>query len=397
MPLTEKGYERPNYDDILEAQIDRAKLLFGDDIDTNENTPLGKYIRLNVTDLADVYEILEKIYYSRFPNTAQGVSLDRLCPFVGITRNQATYAKHEVKFTGEAGEYVPEAFEVSAGDILFHTYDSVQIGGDGTATAIVECEEAGTVGNVTVGSIDTIVNPDTNVESVEHISISEYAVDIESDTELRYRFNRALSNAGAGTTNAIAAAITSVPLVDGVEIIENNTDEEINGLPAHSFACYVNAPDSQNTLIAEAIFRKKPTGIKSIGDVSINIVDDFGLNHSVTFYKTRQIAVKIYMYIITTNSFEANGLDKIKDNVVEYVNKLKNGEDVYYQMIYACTVSGAIPMTSVINGSTNNLNIGSNEVARTKKDYVLVGIYDENRNFISGDTVDDYRNLLSED
>ena len=37
MALTELGYERPTYDDLLEAQIERAKLLFGEDIDTNEN------------------------------------------------------------------------------------------------------------------------------------------------------------------------------------------------------------------------------------------------------------------------------------------------------------------------------------------------------------------------
>ena len=41
MGLTELGFERPTYDDLLEAQIARAKELFGEDIDTNETTPLG--------------------------------------------------------------------------------------------------------------------------------------------------------------------------------------------------------------------------------------------------------------------------------------------------------------------------------------------------------------------
>ena len=81
MGLTELGFERPTYDDLLEAQIARAKELFGEDIDTNETTPLGKYIRLNVADLANAYEVLEDIYYARFPHTARGTSLDRLCPF----------------------------------------------------------------------------------------------------------------------------------------------------------------------------------------------------------------------------------------------------------------------------------------------------------------------------
>ena len=102
MPLTELGFERPTYDELLQKQIERAKLLFGDDIDTGETTPFGKYIRINVADFADLYELAEKVYYARFPNAATGVSLDRLCPFVGISRNPATYARHKIRFHGTA-------------------------------------------------------------------------------------------------------------------------------------------------------------------------------------------------------------------------------------------------------------------------------------------------------
>ena len=145
MGITELGFERPNYDDLLEAQIDRAKELFGEDIDTTDSTALGKYIRLNVTDLAECYEILEDIYFARFPNTARGVSLDRLLPFAGIARNQATCAAHNITFTGTAGEYVPDGFEVSAndGNLIFHTYEALQIGTNGTVDGVVYCEEAG--------------------------------------------------------------------------------------------------------------------------------------------------------------------------------------------------------------------------------------------------------------
>ena len=399
MPLTNNGYERPTYDDIVEVQIDRAKQLFGEDIDTNENTPLGKYIRLNCADLAEIYEILEMIYYARFPNTAKGVSLDRLCPFVGITRNQATYAKHEVKFTGEAGEYVPEAFEVSAGDILFHTYNRVQLGEDGTATAVVECETAGTVGNVTIGSIDTIVNPDTNVESVEHISVLEYAEDLESDTDLRYRFNKALSNAGAATTKAIAAAITSVPLVDGVEIIENNTDKEVNGLPPHTFACYVLAPETQYPLIAEAIFSKKPTGIISVGDISVDIVDEYGESQTVSFYETNILYPKIYIEIFTDSNYKTDGINQIKQNIINYINGLKIGEDVYISKLIASAsnVAGVNAKSAYINCSSyGDFTVESNEVARVILDYVYVGIYNDDWDLIGGDDWDEYEKLVEE-
>ena len=93
MPLTSKGFERLTYDEIVNKKIQKAKELFGEDIDTSELTPLGKFIRINAFDLAEAEEEAEYIYYSIFPNTASGVSLDRLCTFVGISRNPATSAK----------------------------------------------------------------------------------------------------------------------------------------------------------------------------------------------------------------------------------------------------------------------------------------------------------------
>lgn len=80
MVLTDKGFQRPTYDDLLTRQENRAKTLFGEDIDTSSQSILGKYIRLNVEDLAECYELLEEIYYAIFPGSARGQSLDRaLC------------------------------------------------------------------------------------------------------------------------------------------------------------------------------------------------------------------------------------------------------------------------------------------------------------------------------
>lgn len=374
MPLTELGYKRPTYDDLLEAQIERAKLLFGKDIDTNDNTPLGKYIRLNVKDFAAVYEDLELIYYSRYPNTATGVSLDRLCAFVGIARNPATYARHKIRFNGVAGEYVPEAFEVSTADgtVAFHLYDALLIGADGTVEGVVECEQAGTAGNVAIGKIDTIVNPDANVESIEHLSVEMYGEETETDVALRNRFNQTIQGTGAGTTSAIKSAIAKVPLVDGVEVVENYTDETANGIPPHSFECFVLSPESQDVLIGEAIFNKKPLGIKSHGDVEVEVVDESGVTHAVSFSRTKQKNVYIRLTVITNVYFENGGEEQIKSNIAQYINSLTNGEAVYLSSLYGYIFKtvGVVNVSSLTistDGSTygtNNVTVDISEVAR---------------------------------
>ena len=132
MPVTELGFVRRTFDEILADKITRAKELFGEDIDTSDLTPLGKYIRINAYDQALTEEEAEGIYYSIFPNTARGTSLDRLCPFAGVARNPATKARHIVKFYGTAEKTVPAGFLVATdSDISFATLEDIVFGESG--------------------------------------------------------------------------------------------------------------------------------------------------------------------------------------------------------------------------------------------------------------------------
>lgn len=370
--LTELGFNRPTYQELLDAQMERAKILFGEDIGTDDKTPLGKYIRLNVQDISDLYEIAEVIYYARFPDSAIGQSLDRLVPFAGIARNPATYAEHNVKFTGTAGEIIPGGFLVAAGDIQFYTLDDYTINIDGTVTGIVYCTQAGVIGNVATGKIDTIVESSQVVSEIQHLGVSKYGEDLEQDAELRSRFHKAISGAGSATVDAIRGAISRVPFVDGVEILENDTENTVDGLPPHSFECYVLSPTEQDQLIAEAIFSKKPIGIKSVGTVEKEVLDKGGKPHTIRFSRTLQKDIYIKCTVNVGNLFENDGEQQIKDSIAGYINNLKNNDDVYLSSIfgYIHKVSGVLnvpDLTMSTDGreyNTNNITISSKEVAR---------------------------------
>ena len=145
MALSEKGYNRPTYEEILASKIQTAEKLFGENIDTSETTPLGKFIRIGAYDLSKAYEDLENIYYSRFPNTANGLSLDRLCVFAGITRNPATYAEHTVTVTGNANTEVEEMIVCGEdSELIFHNIEPFTIPTSGTIDIIVQCSTYGT-------------------------------------------------------------------------------------------------------------------------------------------------------------------------------------------------------------------------------------------------------------
>ena len=382
MVLTEKGFKRPTYDELLTAQENRAKELFGEDIDTSSQSIFGKFIRLNVYDLAECYELLEGIYYARFPGSARGQSLDRLCTFAGITRNPSTASRIKVKIYGEIGATIPIAFLLSGNDQTFYTDASTLVGADGFAECYANCIEKGIVGNIPLGTEITIVNPKPDLERVELCEISSYGEDRESDTALRARFTKSIAGSGSATVNAIRGALSRVALVDGVAIVENDTNEVVDGRPAHSFECYILAPESQDQLIAEAIFAKKPLGVKCVGEIQIKVKDEGNKEHVVYFSRTKKKMIHVHCKILTNQYFESTGVTQIKDKLLERINSLSNGETVYLSSLYGYIyeVHGVVNVQALLisagdeDPATSNVEIGDHEVARCDADDIQIEV-----------------------
>lgn len=332
--LNDLGYCRPTFDELLTKQEERAKILFGDDIDISGQSVLGKFIRLCVDDYADIYEDLEQIYYSRFPNSASGTALDRLCPFAGLTRNPATYAQHKIEVHGTPDTIIKSDFLVcSSGGIEFHPVEESTIGENGAAQITVEAERAGVSGNV--DEITEIVNPAEKIDSITYLEMVYLAEDTERDYPLRIRFGKTISGTGSGTVNSIIGAVQRVSGVSGINLVENSTSEtDAQGRPPKSFEVYVFAPPEQDYAIAEAIFSKKPVGIPCLGDVAVEVRDAGGLPHTVRFSRTIKVLVYLKISIKTNRFFEMDGAEKIKESLSDYVSTLENGQDVVLSSLF---------------------------------------------------------------
>lgn len=338
--LDDLGFHRPTYAELLAEQETRARQLFGDDIETGEATALGKYIRLNTYDYARLYELAEKIYYARFPNFATGVQLDRLTPFANISRNPATVARHIVEFYGIAGKTVEQGSLVATGDgVTFYTLEDVTMQdeglGLGTARVTVECTEFGTVGNVAVGEIDRMGNPNGYVREVRHIALKLLAKDAETDKALRERFHDVVKGTGSGTWEALYGALERITNVDGVVIVENDTAETVGTMPPHSFQCYVVAPNTLDKQIGQTIFDKKPIGIKPLGEVEVTVLDSAGSAHIMRFSRAIEKQISLQATIKKTTSYPEDGTEQIKTNIANLINGLSNGDDVILSKLYS--------------------------------------------------------------
>ena len=367
MALTDTGYIRRTYDDILNDKIKRAKELFGEDIDTSDQTALGKFLRINAYDQAQAEETIESVYYARFPNTASGQSLDRLLVFGGITRNPAEAACYTVKVTGAAGYVVPVGFLVGTDtELTYYCTQEATIGDDGTCTIEVSCTEAGIIGNVNASAINKVTNPDVNITAVEGVECISAGRDEENDTDLRKRLKAAISGAGSCNEDAIRAALLRIPTVQYAAVISNDTDAvDDDGRPAHSFECYVLGGDDYEQEIAEAIFAKRPIGIQTVGDNSVTITDASGNERVVKYSKSLNVQITVRVRIKTAPTYPSDGAARIYEGVAGYINGLGIGNSLVHSALYGYIyrVTGVTEVTDLELSTDGGSTYGTDNIA----------------------------------
>lgn len=365
--INESGFQRPTFYELLSKQLERARELFGEDADTSETSVLGKFIRIQVYDLAVAYEELEKAYFARFPNTADGISLDRLCPFAGILRNPPTAARHRVKFTGTPGYIVPMETIVSTSEnITFYTDEVVTLSGEGEITARVCCTKLGKIGNVSVSEITELMNPTPGIKKVINVEILSLGEEAEGDYSLRRRWKQAIAGAGSANAAAIKAEILRVPNIESVTVIENDQDyTDEKGRPPHTFESYVLGLATRDEEIAKAIFRKKPIGIKAFGKILVNVPDEGGFNHEIRFTRSEEIYLKLKIRIKVNSTFEGeNGKSEIAQKLSSSVMGLGNGGDVIHSGLYGYihSVAGVVETVEILISTNHGATYGTGNV-----------------------------------
>lgn len=342
MPMTEQGFQKYTYAQILESLITRAKDLFGDDIDTSNNAVMGKYLRLLTKGFAAQEEALEQVYLSRYIDTATGVSLDRLTPFANITRNNATAAvlTATVTNTGESAATIAMGTKVTSGaGTLYHFTEAYTIAAGGSTEVHLECDELGTVGNEYTIPL-TFYNTQLEDLTITDVSIYTTGTDSETDAQLRARWKIALAGISSGTTDAIAGAVATCTGVEDVKVYENDTDDtDEDGIPAHGIWVIVKG-DAMNTVeIAQAIFNKKPAGIQTYGAETVDITTNVGQVQTICFDFATPVNMEVVIVCYDASVAGASEsrpeiAEEIFSNVEEYVNGLPIGATVYVSEMY---------------------------------------------------------------
>ena len=270
--LTDAGFRRPTYAELLDALEYKARELFGSKANLTVRSPLGIFLRIFAWMLNLLFSTLEDVYNSRFIDTAVGASLYNLGRALGLRLLGAQKAVGYLTFTGEEGVDVPEGFlaETTAGVQYITLRSGVIL--DGSVTLPASAVSPGPDGNTLEGTVKNITNPKLGIQSVTNAKPFDGGRNTETDAEFRERYYKSVDFAGGVNIDAIVAEVyESVEAVIAVTGEENDTDfKSASGLPPHSFE--VVAYGGLDEDIAKAIFKRKAAGVQTFGNTTVAVV-----------------------------------------------------------------------------------------------------------------------------
>lgn len=163
--VTPAGFVVKPFTDILNAKLDRARSLFGSDIDLRSTSALRKILDIASAEDQEHWKALEGAYYANFISTATGDALDLLGDDLGLQRENRQ-AAGQVTFT-LAGEAPGRNYTLPVGTLVetaapaksFRTTESTKLStAQKTATVAASAVLPGPSGNVPSAAIVQI-NP----------------------------------------------------------------------------------------------------------------------------------------------------------------------------------------------------------------------------------------------
>lgn len=386
--LTDRGFKRPDYEEILAAYENKAVELFGRNVNLTVRSPLGMFIRIFAWFSDILWQISEDVYNNGYVDTATGTSLFNCGKLIGISQLAAQKAIGEVTITGTTGTVVPVGYLLTtSSNIRFVVTQRGVMPAGGSITLPIQAQEAGTEGNVGANTITEAVTPMQGITAITNAMPTAQGRERETTEEFRDRYAQSTSLPGGSNSDAIRSEILKVESVGAAVVFENDTDiTDGNGLPPHSVEAIVYG--GVDSAIASAIHRRKSAGIQSYGTSSFSIVDASGNTREIFFSRPENKAIWFKVQDLVTDGASETIETDIANAIIRYIGGtdsaganyqgLSIGEDVLYNRIPAIinSVQGVVNYTLTIgtDGSTyayQDIAVTNRQVATTDVDKVV--------------------------
>lgn len=343
------------YPEVLEVLQDKARELWGEDINLSSASTLGKYVEMIAYERSLMIEHMQNLYNSKSIANSSGQALiDNLSDWA-IKPRKATYATGQLELTVETGATINRGTLFRGGNVngLYEATQSLVAREGGKLYIDAVALELGDKGNAKENTIKTIVNDVRGLISVTNPNPFVNGQDAETDEELKERHEKSRSIRGSRRLAAIEANL--LQRVDGIKsatVLENDTMEERNGIPPKAIHTIYAGGDGEE--VAKIVLELKAGGIQAYGHKVYELPnegegDDFEIG--VTEATDKNIWLRV-----TVTVKGAIDEDKVKQAIYKHVGGYYNGK--LYQGLGMGEVLYMSQLESAVTcGSDNILDI----------------------------------------
>lgn len=324
-----------DYDKLLNQLVTKSQKLFGEDVNTGQNSVLGMYIRVIAWLQSIVNQDIGDVYYNNFVDQATGNALDHLGSNFSINRLPAQTAQVEVTFTGKAGTLIEaDTLVTTDDDIEYSLLEDVILDADGKGIGMVECEEAGVIGNAHVGAINQLLENIDGVDSVTNEKVGTSGQDVELDEDYRQRISLSTESVSGPTYYGLYTALYGLSGIQQVQIVPNVTMETDDlGNPPKSLHFYVRGGHRKE--IAQTILDNIAAGIQTVGNIKQSVKDIGGHEHEICYDEATTVPIYVQMSIKVSEDYnEEVSNNEIRTAIKDYLTTLNMGDLVVFTRLY---------------------------------------------------------------
>jgi len=327
--ITPTGITIPALQDIINSKIATYQSIWGDDVYLATGTQDYQLLAIEAQAIYDSNVAAVAAFNAYSPQTAVGVQLDTAIKINGMAREAGTNSTAICNVVGAPGFTIVngQAQDTATPPNLWNLPASVLIPSSGTIPVTVTCAAVGAI-VAPPNTITTIYTPQLGWDTITNPAASDIGSSTETDGAVRQRQTISTAIPSQTSIGAIMGAVADVPGVVRSLVYENDSaTTDSNGIPSHSICAVVQGGDA--TAIATAILLEKDQGCGTYGTTSETIADPSGLPITINFFELAQVEIYAIVNVTVLPGWVGSTEPLIQAAIVNFINELAIGEDVY--------------------------------------------------------------------
>jgi uncharacterized phage protein gp47/JayE len=326
-----------------------------DEYDKSDGSFFHDVINALAIELEAAYTDQNHILDQGFVETAKGQYLDKKASEQGLYRKPPIKANTTVTIKGSEGVSIKKGMEVASDSASYIIKENKTIDSTGQVNVLVECEKAGTIGNVPLGAIKSFPRTIAGLESVTNPSKVTNGYNGESDEELRNRYySKVKTPATSGNKNHYRNWALEVPGVGDARIIplwNGNGTVRVVIIDSEKTGADQELVDK----VKEYIEKNRPIG----ADVTVESAIELSIN------------IAVALTIDTNNYTMEQVLKNVENNIKKYLKEIAFVEDY---VSYAQIGSLIFQTKGVVDYSNLTVNNGNKNIPLTNTSIAVLGV-----------------------